>query len=109
MLESREMAEQTDWRAKTRVDLLSWTCSNGVKGNDSADRLVGNDSCESTVLDMLESREMAEQTDWWAKQPSQAARAWDDLKSWGFLRHYTRVQSQGHHTIDRLEGGERHG
>ena len=48
-----------------------------VKGNDRADRLAGRDSCGSTVLDMLESREMTEQIDWRAKTPV-------DLLSWTF-------------------------
>ena len=102
MLESREMTELIDLPAKTPVDLLSWTCWNqgkwpsrytggqrflwiycpghaGVKGHDRADRLAGKDSCESTVLDMLESRKMTEQTDWREKQPSQVACISEDL------------------------------
>ena len=35
----------------------------------------------STVLDMLEAREMAEQVDWLAKQPSHVAWASENLKS----------------------------
>ena len=50
----------------------------GVKGNDRADRLAGKATLTSGSL--LERFEV--------------------LRS---LRHYLRAQSQGHHTIDRLE------
>ena len=50
----------------------------GVKGNDRADRLAGKATLTSGLL--LGRSEV--------------------LRS---LRHYLRVQSQGHHTIDRLE------
>ena len=50
----------------------------GVKGNDRADRLAGKAALKSGLL--LGSSEV--------------------LRS---LRHYLRAQSQGHHTIDRLE------
>ena len=50
----------------------------GVKGNDRADRLVGKATLTSGLL--LGRSEV--------------------LRS---LRHYLRAQSQGHHTIDRLE------
>ena len=50
----------------------------GAKGNDRADRLAGKPSRASDLL--LERPEV--------------------LRS---LRHYLRVQSQGHHTIDRLQ------
>ena len=63
-----------------------------------------------TSLNMPEWWEMTEQIDWRAKQPSQLwlacgncgllLRRSEVLRS---LRHYLRVQSQGHHTIDRLE------
>ena len=43
---------------------------------------------------------MTEQIDKQAKQPSQVACFSEDLKC---LKHYLRAQSQGHHTIDRLE------
>ena len=72
VLESREMTEQTDWRAKTPVDCGGRA---GVQRNDRADRLAGKDSCGSAVVDVLESREMPEQTDWRAKTPV-------DLLSW---------------------------
>ena len=39
-------------------------------------------SCGCTALDMLEWREMTEQTDWRAKQPSQEACFLEDLKRW---------------------------
>ena len=50
----------------------------GVKGNDRADRLVGK---ETLTIGFLLARP-------------------EVLRS---LRHYQRAQSQGHHTIDRLE------
>ena len=50
----------------------------GVKGNDRADRLAGKAALKSGLL--LGRSEV--------------------LRS---LRHYLRVQNQGHHTIDRLE------
>ena len=50
----------------------------GVKGNDQADRLAGKPTLTSSLL--LERAEV--------------------LRS---LRHYLRAQSQGHHTLDRLE------
>ena len=53
----------------------------GVKGSDRADRLAGKDSCGSTVLYMLESREMTEQTDWWAKTPVDLLQFLDMLES----------------------------
>ena len=44
---------------------------------------------------------MTEQIDWQAKQPSQVFLGRSEvLRS---LRHYLRAQSQGHHTINRLE------
>ena len=39
-------------------------------------------SCECTALDMLEWREMTEQMDWQAKQPSQVVCFSEDLKCW---------------------------
>ena len=51
---------------------------------------------------MPESREIAEETDWRAKQQSQVAYASEDLKFWGAWDNLL-AQSQGHHTIDRLE------
>ena len=50
----------------------------GVKGNDRADRLAGKAALISGLL--IERSEV--------------------LRN---LRHYLRAQSQGHHTIDRLE------
>ena len=50
----------------------------GVKGNDRADRLAGKATLTSVLL--LERSEVSRS-----------------------LRHYLRAQSQGHHTIDRLE------
>ena len=55
-------------------------------------------SCGCTALNMPERREMTEQIDWQAEQPSQVVS--EMLRS---LRHYLQAQSQGHHTIDRLE------
>ena len=43
---------------------------------------------------------MNEQIDWRAKQPPQVACVSEGLRT---LRHYPRAQSQGHHTVDRLE------
>ena len=40
-------------------------------------------SCGCTAMDMPEWREMTEQIDWWAKQPSQVACFSEDLKCWG--------------------------
>ena len=51
----------------------------GVKGNDRTDRLTGKAALKSGLL--LGRSEV--------------------LRS---LRHYLRVQNEGHHTIDRLEG-----
>ena len=50
----------------------------GAKGNDRADRLAGK----------------AALTSGWLLGRSEVLRS---------LRHYLRAQSQGHHTIDRLE------
>ena len=60
--------------------LLSVYCRGhaGVKGNDRADRLAGKAALISGLL--IERSEV--------------------LRN---LRHYLRAQSQGHHTIDRLE------
>ena len=41
------------------------------------------DSCGCTALDMLESREMTEQTDWREKSKSQVVCVSEDLKCWG--------------------------
>ena len=50
---------------------------------------------------------MTERTDWWKKQPSRnnglRLRRPEVLRS---MRHHLRAQSQGHHTIDRLEERE---
>ena len=43
---------------------------------------------------------MTEQIDWREKQPPQVACVSEVLRT---LRHYPRAQSQGHHTVDRLE------
>ena len=40
-------------------------------------------SCGCTALDMMEWKQMTEQIDWWAKQPSQAACASENLKCCG--------------------------
>ena len=40
-------------------------------------------SSECTALDMPQWREMTEQTEWWAKQPSQVVCFLEDLKCWG--------------------------
>ena len=45
-------------------------------------------------------REMTEQIDWRAKQPPQVACVSEVLRT---LRHDPRAQSQGHHTVGRLE------
>ena len=45
---------------------------------------------------------MTEQIGWRAKQPSQVA-YFSEAEVLGSLRHCLRAQSQGHHTIDRLE------
>ena len=73
-----------DWNASV-VDIhlrkLLWVyCPGhaGVKGSDRADRLAGKATLTSGFL--LERS--------------------DVLRSW---RHFLRAQSQGHHTIDRLE------
>ena len=49
---------------------------------------------------MPESREMAAQIDLWAKQPSEKSWTVEEFEA---LDHYLRAQSQGRHTIDRLE------
>ena len=58
--------------------VVYWPGHAGVKGNDRADRLAGKATLTS---DLLLGR-------------SEVSRS---------LRHYLRAQSQGHHTIDRLE------
>ena len=73
-------------------------------GMGSPDWHVFDESCACTVLDMLESKEMTEQTDWrdWKTPIAGGLRLGlsEVLRS---LRHYLRAQSQGHHTVDRLE------
>ena len=79
-----------EWEAQTGM-CVSWSTATfetsswvyyaghaGVKGNDRAERLAGKAAITSSLL--LEKSEV--------------------LRS---LRHYLRAQSQGHHTIDRLE------
>ena len=77
-----------DWN-ESMVDIhlrkLLWVYCPGharVKGNDRADRLAGTAALKSGLL--LGRSEV--------------------LRS---LRHYLRVQNQGHHTIDRLEESKR--
>ena len=54
----------------------------GVKRNDRADILAGNDSCGSTAMDMLESREMTEHIIYWrAKTPVDLYTILDMLES----------------------------
>ena len=73
-----------DWNVSmvdTHLRKLLWVyCPGyaGVMGNDRADRLVGKATFTSGLL---------------LGRP-------EALRSW---RHYLRAQSQGHHTIDRLE------
>ena len=55
------------------LSVLSWRVSRAW--ND----IVSTDSGGSTVLDLLESREVTEQTDW-VKQPSQVACVLEDMK-----------------------------
>ena len=83
---------KVDWEAEAQTRVCRWSTSTldnscgcmhcsgyaGVKGNDRADRLAGKATLTSSSL--LGRSEV--------------------LRS---LRHYLRVQSQGHHTIDRLE------
>ena len=63
--------------------------------------------CTSTALDMPEWRETTEQTDWRAKQPSQAAYVSEDMKCWGLetLPAGTKPGTSHH----RSPGGERRG
>ena len=46
---------------------------------------------------------MTERIDWWTKQPIASGLRFGRSEVLRSLRHYVRVQSQGHHTIDRLE------
>ena len=60
-------------------------------------------TCGCTALDMPEWREMTEQIDCRAKQPSHVACVSEDLKCWGAWDTTLRAKSQGHHMTDRLE------
>ena len=46
---------------------------------------------------------MTEKTDWWAKATLTSGLLLGISEVLSSLRHYLRAQSQGHHTIDRLE------
>ena len=46
---------------------------------------------------------MTEQTDRWTKQPVTSGLRFGRFEVLRSLRHYVRAQSQGHHTIERLE------
>ena len=71
-----------------------WQCST----------LIFKYSCGSSVLGVVESREMTEQTDWWAKQTIRSGlhlrRSDEVLRS---LWQYLRAQDQGHPIIICLE------
>ena len=71
-----------------------WQCST----------LIFKYSCGSSVLDVVESREMTEQTDWWAKQTIRSGlhlrRSDEVLRS---LWQYLWAQDQGHPIIICLE------
>ena len=58
------------WNGKPRLDYVKWSTS------------TSENSCGCTALDMPEWREITEQTDWWAKQPSEFACFSEDLKCW---------------------------
>ena len=62
-------------------------------------------SCGCTALDMPESREMTEQTDWRAKATIRGSFRLGRSEVLRNLRRNLRAQSQAHHTIDRLEEG----
>ena len=115
---------------KTPVGILPWKFTR-VKGNDRADRLIGKatitsglhlriskcwgawdttyrhkafeNSCGCTALDTSEWREMSEQIDWQAKQPSQVTCFSGALKCW---EAWDRKPRTSHH---RLLGGKRCG
>ena len=46
-----------------------------------------NNSCGCTVLGMLKSRQTLQQTDWWAKQPSQMVHALEEFMWWRLWLH----------------------
>ena len=62
---------------------------------------------DPTVLDMPESREMSERTDWQAKQPSPSGLCLARFEVSRSLTRYLRAQCRGHH-ISQLFG-EREG
>ena len=92
MKRDKGFREREKWNGKPRLECvcvmvdshlrnLQWVYyagHAGVEGNDRAERLAGKAAITSILL--LEKSEV--------------------LRS---LRHYLRAQSQGHHTIDRLE------
>ena len=66
---------------------VSWSLPLGIpcgpSGTCQWSTSTSENSCGCTALDMLEWRDMTEQVDWWAKQPSQVAYFSEGLKCWG--------------------------
>ena len=63
---------------------------------------VLEDPYRCTVMDMPESREMSERTDWQAKQPPASGLCLARFEVSMSLRRYLRAQCQGHHTSQLL-------